>query len=87
MLSPALTPPWDELVTPHTMRHRYSVDLQQHTNEAGTVINMRHASFASLARYRAAAADFVEKLTATADEKLAGFLLTLGLNVADIKLK
>ncbi|PYS76455.1 MAG: hypothetical protein DMF66_14660 [Acidobacteria bacterium] len=87
VLSPALTPPWDELVTPHTMRHRYSVDLQQHTNEAGTVINMRHASFASLARYRAAAADFVEKLTATADEKLAGFLLTLGLNVADIKLK
>ena len=78
-----LTPPWDERVSPHTLRHRYAVDLQKHAGEAGTVVNMRHASFRSLDSYRGSIEDFAPELIATADRRLTAMLTDFGLTVPD----
>lgn len=74
-----LTPPWDERVSPHTMRHRYAVDLQKHAGEAGTIVNMRHASYRSLDPYKAAPEDFAAELNAAADKRLLAVLAGFGL--------
>lgn len=84
VLRPSLTPPWNKLATPHSLRHSHSIDLQQNTNEAGTVINMRWVSLSSLDAYRAASTHFVGELTATANTKLSGLLLRLGLDLEDV---
>jgi integrase len=78
-----LTPPWDERVSPHTLRHSYAVDLQKHAGEAGTVVNMRHASFRSLDSYKGSFDDFAPELIATADRRLTAMLTDFGLTVSD----
>lgn len=80
----ALTPPWDERVSPHTLRHSFSVDLQRHTGEAGTVINMRHASLLSLGSYMASPEVFGAELIAAADKRLTAILTGFGLTTLDL---
>jgi integrase len=78
-----LTPPWDEWVSPHTLRHSYSIDLQKHTGEAGTVINMRHVSSSSLGPYRGSPEVFGPQLIAAADRRLMALLTSFGLTRLD----
>lgn len=78
-LRDALTPPWDEWASPHTLRHSYAVDLQKHVGEAGTVINMRHASFRSLDPYMGSPEVFAPELIAAADRRLTAILNEFGL--------
>jgi integrase len=78
-----LTPPWNKRVSPHTLRHRYAVDLQKYAGEAGTVVNMRHASYRSLDAYRGSIEDFAPELIATANRKLTAILTEFGLTTLD----
>jgi site-specific recombinase XerD len=75
----ALTPPWDELVSPHTMRHSYARDLQKHGGDVATMINMRHASAQSLIPYSASPEIFADELLASGETRLTGLLSEFGI--------
>lgn len=79
-----LKPPWDELVSPHTMRHRFSIDLQKHAGEAGTIVNMRQASYRSLDSYLGSPEDFAPALIAATDSRLTALLDKFGLTTIDL---
>lgn len=79
-----LTPPWDKRVSPHILRHSYAVDLQKYAGEAGTVINMRHASFRSLDAYMGSPEVFGPALIAAADRRLTTILTGFGLTTLDL---
>jgi integrase len=78
-LRPSLKPPWDEKLTPHTLRHSYSYDLQEYVGEAGVTTNMRHASSRSNRPYAAGIETFAAELSASADSKLRRLLAQTGL--------
>ncbi|MCA1616872.1 MAG: site-specific integrase [Acidobacteria bacterium] len=77
-LRDALTPPWDELVSPHTLRHSFARDLQEHAGDVATIINMRHASTQSLIPYSASPEVFADQLLASGETRLAGLLSKFG---------
>jgi integrase len=77
----ALTPPWDKRVSPHTLRHSFSVDLQKHGGEAATVINMRHASYSSLKPYAASPEVFADELLAFGETRLTRLLSEFGIKL------
>jgi integrase len=74
-----LRPPWRELVSPHTLRHSFAVDLQKCASEAATTINMRHASSKSLKSYRATPEIFAAELLASGETRLSDLLLKFGI--------
>lgn len=78
-LRDALTPPWNERVSPHTLRHSYAVDLQKHAGEAGTIVNMRHASYHSMDAYKASPEDFAAELNAAVNKRLLATLAGFGI--------
>lgn len=77
----ALTPPWDERVSPHTLRHSFAVDLQRVAGDTATVVNMRHASLASLKPYSASPEIFADELSALADPRLLHLLDSFGIKL------
>ena len=77
-LRDALTPPWDELVSPHPLRHSYARDLQKHGGDVAAMINMRHASTRSLTAYSASPEIFDDELLASGETRLRGLLSKFG---------
>lgn len=57
-----LDPPWNQLLTPHTLRHSFGYHLQKLSGEAAVTANMRHASSASGAPYAAGVEVFADEL-------------------------
>jgi integrase len=57
-----LDPPWNEILTPHMLRHSYAYDLQRYLNEVGVTVNMRHASPLSASSYSAGVEVFADLL-------------------------
>ena len=78
-LSDVLTPPWDELVSPHTLRHSYAQDLQEHGGVVATRINMRHASDQSMNPYLAGPERFADQLLGSGETKLTRLLSEYGI--------
>jgi integrase len=74
-----LTPPWDELVSPHTLRHSFASDLQKHGGEAATMINMRHTSYESIVPYFASPEIFADELLKFGETRLTGLLSEFGI--------
>jgi integrase len=74
-----LTPPWNELVSPHTLRHSFSVDLQINGGEAATTVNMRHASQKSLDSYEASPEVFADQILGREDKRLTALLSAFGI--------
>lgn len=77
-----LTSPWDELVSPHTLRHSFASDLQKHGGAPAVVVNMRHASYRSLKPCGASPEIFAEELLASGDAKLTGLLSEFGIELS-----
>jgi integrase len=71
--------PWDERVTPHTLRHGFSRDLQKYGGPLSLTVNMRHKSFNSSEPYMAGVEAFSEELLHASEEELKQFLSNLGL--------
>lgn len=82
-LRDCLPSPWDERVTPHTLRHSFSVDLQKEGGEAIAMVNMRHASLLSLNSYFASPEAFSDKLLGSSDKNLSEMLARIGIPVPD----
>jgi integrase len=82
-LRDSLTPPWDKLVSPHTLRHSYASDLQKHGGETAVVVNMRHASFSSLTPYSASPEIFADELSVSGETKLTSLLSDLGIKTGE----
>lgn len=80
-LRDSLTSPWNRLVSPHTLRHSYASDLQEHGGETATVVNMRHASERSLKPYRANPEVFAEELLALGNARLTNLLSGFGIEL------
>ena len=80
-LRDSLTPPWDRLITPHTLRHSFASDLQKHGSETAVVVNMRHASYRSLKPYDASPEVFADELLASGDTRLTRLLSEFGIDV------
>lgn len=80
-LRDSLTPPWDKLVSPHTLRHSFASDLQKHGGETAVIVNMRHASYRSLKPYGASPEVFAEELLASSDTRLSRLLSDFGIEV------
>jgi len=78
-LRPSLDPPWDKLLTPHTLRHAYGYDLQKLVGPGGIAPNMRHASIRSIDPYIAGVETFAEELVTPENEKLEWILNQAGL--------
>jgi integrase len=78
-LRPNLDPPWNELCTPHTLRHSFGYALQRFGSEGAIVTNMRHASFASSAPYMAGPEMFAEEILTTLDNNLGELFKLTGL--------
>lgn len=76
-----LTPPWDKLVSPHTLRHSFASDLQKHGGDTAVVVNMRHASYRSLKPYGANPEVFADELLASGDTRLTGLLSEFGIDI------
>lgn len=74
-----LTPPWDKLVSPHTLRHSFASDLQKHGGEAATMINMRHTSYESIVPYSASPEIFADELLKFGETRLTGLLSEFGI--------
>lgn len=74
-----LTPPWDELVSPHTLRHSFASDLQKNGGEAAVMINMRHASYESIVPYSASPEVFAKELLVSGETRLTGLLSEFGI--------
>jgi integrase len=79
----SLTPPWDKLVSPHTLRHSYASDLQKHGGETAVVVNMRHASLSSITPYSASPEIFADELLASGETKLASLLSEFGIETGE----
>jgi integrase len=80
-LRDSLTPPWDELVSPHTLRHSFASDLQKHGGEPAVVINMRHASYSSIKPYVASPEIFADELLVSGETRLTKRLLEFGIEL------
>ncbi len=78
-LRPSLDPPWDKLLTPHTLRHSYGYDLQQLVGPGAIASNMRHASIRSIDPYIANVEIFAEEIVTPENEKLDWILDQAGL--------
>jgi integrase len=76
-----LSPPWNELVSPHTLRHSFARDLQKHAGEAAAMINMRHASLESLTPYSAGPELFADELLESGETRLPGLLAEFGIEL------
>jgi site-specific recombinase XerD len=74
-----LTPPWNKLISPHTLRHSFASDLQKHGGTAAVIVNMRHASYLSLNPYLAGPEIFADDLLASGETKLAKLLSRFGI--------
>jgi integrase len=85
-LRDSLTPPWDELVSPHTLRHSFASDLQKLGGAAAVVVNMRHASYRSLKPYGASPEIFADELLASGHERLTGLLSGFGIELSKRKM-
>jgi integrase len=80
-LRDSLTPPWDKLVSPHTLRHSFANDLQKHGGESAVIINMRHASYASLKPYAARPEVFADELLTFGETRLTRLLSEFGIKL------
>ncbi|MDQ3802756.1 MAG: site-specific integrase [Acidobacteriota bacterium] len=80
VLRPALDPPWDEIASPHVLRHSFAYDLQKHGGPLAVTANMRHSSIESSEPYAARAENFAEELLAGADSKLEEMFAMAGLS-------
>lgn len=69
-LRPSLDVPWNERLTPHTLRHAYGYDLQKLLGPGGIAPNMRHASLRSIDPYILGVEAFSEELVGPENEKL-----------------
>ncbi len=78
-LRPSLNPPWDKLLTPHTLRHSYGYDLQKLVGPGGIAPNMRHASIRSIYPYIAGVETFKEEIVTPENEQLERILDQTGL--------
>jgi integrase len=78
-LRSSLTPPWDKLVSPHSLRHSFASDLQKYGGEMAVVINMRHASPSSLAPYSAGPEIFADQLLESGEMRLSSLLSEFGI--------
>ncbi|HZU70501.1 MAG TPA: site-specific integrase [Ktedonobacteraceae bacterium] len=78
-LRPALTSPWNKLLTPHKLRHSFGYDLQKLVGPGGIVSNMRHASIRSIDPYIASSEAFADQIVAPENEKFAHLLKRAGL--------
>lgn len=76
-----LTPPWNKLVSPHTLRHSFASDLQKYGGEAAAMINMRHTSFESLTPYSANPEIFADELLASGETRLTKLLSEFGIEL------
>jgi integrase len=77
-LRPSLDPPWDKLLTPHTLRHSYGYDLQKLVGPGGIAPNMRHASIRSIDPYIAGIDTFADEIVAPENEMLERFFKQAG---------
>lgn len=77
----ALTPSWDERVSPHMLRHSFAADLQRVAGDTATLINMRHASLASLKPYHVSPEIFADELSASVDPRLIHLLDSFGIKL------
>ena len=78
-LRPALTPPWNKLLTPHKLRHSFAYDLQKLVGPSGIVSNMRHASIRSIDPYIASSEAFADQIVVPENEKFTHLLKRAGL--------
>lgn len=69
-----LEPPWDELLTPHMLRHSFGYQIQKLSGEAALTANMRHASSASCQPYAAGVEVFADQLLESLNEDIERFL-------------
>ena len=69
-----LDPPWDDRVTPHTLRHAYAYDLQKRGGPASLTANLRHKSLSSSQPYLAGVETFSEELLGYLEEDLRAVL-------------
>jgi site-specific recombinase XerD len=79
-LRTALDPPWDNLTTPHTLRHAFGYDLQKYGGPAAVIAGMRHASAQSSEPYTAGPENFSDELLAPTDAKLARLFAEAGIS-------
>lgn len=75
-----LDPPWDERVTPHTLRHAFARDLQKHGGPISLTVNMRHKHLNSSEPYMAGVEAFSAELLQASEAELKEFLLKVGLS-------
>lgn len=85
-LRPALSSPWDKLLSPHMLRHSYAYDIQRFLGEAGLTVNMRHSSPRSSAPYAAGLTVYADELLKSANSKVRQMLAQVGLNPDERKL-
>jgi site-specific recombinase XerD len=78
-LRPALLPPWNQLLTPHMLRHAFGYDLQKHGGPAAVVTNMRHASSRSGEPYAAGPEVFADALLLKSNTMIEQLLAEAGL--------
>lgn len=77
-LKPALDPPWNKLLTPHSLRHAFAYDLQKSGGPSAVVVNMRHASSRSGEPYMAGPAVFADELIEPLNAKMRQMLVRGG---------
>jgi site-specific recombinase XerD len=80
VLRPALDSPWDEIASPHVLRHSFGYDLQKYGGPLAVTANMRHASIESSEPYAAPAQIFAEELFSGVNSKLDEMFARAGLS-------
>lgn len=74
VLRESLEPPWNKILTPHTLRHSFAYDLQRYLSGVGVTVNMRHMSPQSAGPYAAGVEVFADDLLAPVNAKLEQLL-------------
>jgi integrase len=77
-----LDPPWNEMLTPHMLRHSYAYQIQKVGGEAAVTANMRHASSSSCLPYAAGVEVFADHILESLNGEIAR--LFTGINLPDV---
>jgi integrase len=69
-----LEPPWNDLLTPHMLRHSFAYQIQKLGGEAAVTANLRHASSASGHPYAAGVEVFADEILESLNGEIERFL-------------
>jgi integrase len=78
-LKAELDSPWNELLTPHMLRHSFAYQIQKLSGEAAVTANMRHASSSSGRPYAAGVELFADDLLESLNGEIGRFLTQVNL--------